>query len=129
MRRIRRDIHGLARSHHRLRAAEGRLEFTFEDDERLLEIVPVRRGASPGRDVHIDEAELARRIVARKENRISIPNDADVGTFSPASGLTRVSSRRRSSGGRIEAGAAGSGCLSGMLALLALAFAGWNRAG
>jgi hypothetical protein len=80
---IRWDIYGFARSQHYLRATEGCLEFAFEDDERFLEIVPVRRGAASGRNMHIDQAELARGIVARKENRVCIAYHAEVANIFP----------------------------------------------
>ena len=78
MRCVRWDIYSLTRSKHHLRTTKGGLEFAFEDGECLLEIVPVRRRAALGRNMHIDQAELACSIVAREENRICITNDADV---------------------------------------------------
>ncbi|MCU1259388.1 MAG: hypothetical protein JWO80_2273, partial [Bryobacterales bacterium] len=46
-----------------------RRSFEFEESERLPEIVSVRRKAASGRDVHINEAELARSIFSSEEDR------------------------------------------------------------
>jgi len=66
------DMYGLARPHHHRCAAEGGLDFAFEDAERLLEIVPVRRRAASGRNMHVDQAKSARGLFSRKENSIRI---------------------------------------------------------
>ena len=71
-------FNGFASLHHYLCATEGCLDFAFEDGERLLEIVPVRRRAASGRNMHIDQAESACSIVARKKNCICISYQADV---------------------------------------------------
>ena len=44
---------------HRLLAAEGRFHLTFEQDEGLLEVMPMRRRSAAWRDVHIDYAEAS----------------------------------------------------------------------
>jgi hypothetical protein len=72
------DMYGFARSHYRRWAAEGGLDFAFEDAERLLEIMPVSRRAASGRNMHVDEAESARSLFSRKENRICISHQTDV---------------------------------------------------
>jgi hypothetical protein len=66
VRSIRWNIYGFARSHQHLCAAEGCLEFPFEDSEHLLEIVSVRRRAASGRNVHIDGCFRALRMVCRR---------------------------------------------------------------
>ena len=78
MRCVRWDIYGVARSEQQLRPTESCLEFAFQDGERLLEIVPVRRRTASGRNMHIDQAESSCSIVARKEDRICISYHADV---------------------------------------------------
>ena len=64
VRRIRRDTDGLARSHHRFRAAESCFNLAFEDSERFLEIMAMRGWSSAGRDMHIDEAIAASGVLA-----------------------------------------------------------------
>ena len=59
MRRIGRDAEGLAGVNHRFFSAEGGFDLAFKDGEGFLEVVPMRRRAAAGRDVHIDETITA----------------------------------------------------------------------
>jgi hypothetical protein len=55
MRRVGRDVNGLAGTNDRVLAAEGDLNFAFENGEHLFEIVAMGCGAAAGRDMHVDE--------------------------------------------------------------------------
>ena len=52
VRRVGRDVEGLALKHDRFLAAEGRLDLALEHVEHLLEIVAVPRGAAALGEVH-----------------------------------------------------------------------------
>ena len=60
-------------------AAEGELDLAFEDGEHLLEVVPVRRRAAAGRDVHVDQAVATSGVVAREQDRVGVSDEPDVG--------------------------------------------------
>ena len=72
-------MNGLARPHHRFSAAERSLDFAFQNDERLLEIVTMRWWAAAGRNIHIDETKAARGVGPRQKNRVGIAYQTDVG--------------------------------------------------
>src|SRR5450755_2299265 len=78
MRRIRRNVHGLAGAHDGLRTAEGRLDLPLEKNERLLEIVPMRRRSTARWNVHVDDAEVAGSVVASKQDRVRVTDESDV---------------------------------------------------
>jgi hypothetical protein len=78
VRRIGRDVYGFARPHQRPGAAEGGPDLAFQNTERLLKIVPVRRWPASGWNVYIDQAELACRVFSRKKNSIGISHQTDV---------------------------------------------------
>jgi hypothetical protein len=74
-----RDVDGLASAHDRLRAAKGDLDLALKKGERLLEIVAMRRRAAAGRDVHVNEAVAASRVLARQQDRVGVSYHPDVG--------------------------------------------------
>src|ERR1035438_8800918 len=78
VRRVSRNMHGLARCMGRFFSPEDRLNLAFENDEGLLKVVPVRRWAATWRDVHIDEAETPGCVVPAQKCRIGVTYQTDV---------------------------------------------------
>jgi hypothetical protein len=78
MRSIGRNVQRFARVHGRLLATESCFHFTFEQDEGLLEVVPMRWWSATWRDVHIDYAETSIRIFARHGDSVGIAYQTDV---------------------------------------------------
>ena len=76
--RVCRDVDGFARAYGGFSASEGSFNLAFEQDECLFEVVAVRRRATLGRNVHVDEAETASGVFAREEDRICVPDQANV---------------------------------------------------
>jgi hypothetical protein len=66
------NVRGLARSHRRFGAAECSLDPAFQNDERLLEIVTMRRWAAARRNTRIDQAKAARGVGPRQKNRVGV---------------------------------------------------------
>jgi hypothetical protein len=56
IRRVGGDVDGLPGAYDRLFAAEGGFNLAVEEGEGLLEIMPVGRRSTAGRDVHVDQA-------------------------------------------------------------------------
>jgi hypothetical protein len=73
------NVDGFASSHDCFLAAESNFDFAFKDCEILLEIMAMRRRAAARRDVHIDKAVMAVRVLARHENCVGISDYPDVG--------------------------------------------------
>ncbi len=74
MRGVGGNVQRLPGARHGFCAAEGGFYLPFQDGEGLLEIVPVRGWAAPGRNVHVDQAEAASRVLAGEEHSVSVPN-------------------------------------------------------
>jgi hypothetical protein len=66
-------------SHDCFFAAKGGFDLAFEDGERFLEVVAMRRRAAAGRDVHVDKAITTVRVVAGEQNGVGVPHDSEVG--------------------------------------------------
>jgi hypothetical protein len=56
-------------------SAKYNIEFSFQQSERLLEIVTVRRQVTAGRNKHVDQAKPASCIFASQENGVRIARD------------------------------------------------------
>ena len=65
VRRIGRNMNGLASTCNGLYSSKCSLDLAFEDDEGLLKVVPVRRWAAARWDMHIDKAEAASSVFPR----------------------------------------------------------------
>jgi hypothetical protein len=72
------NVDGFTGFRHEVLVAEVELDLAFEDGEHLLEVVPVRRGAAAGRDVHVDEGVLAGGVVTGHQDRVGVADKADV---------------------------------------------------
>ena len=66
VRRVGGDVDRLSRMNGRFAAPEGGLDFSFEHDEGLFEVVPMRPRTAAWRHVHIDGAELAVGVVSHQ---------------------------------------------------------------
>jgi hypothetical protein len=71
-------VDGLAGTGHEALATEGELDRALEDGEHLLEVVTVGRRAAAWRDVHVDERVLAGGVVAGHQDRVGVPDNAEV---------------------------------------------------
>jgi len=78
VRRIGRDVSGLANSQERFCTAESDLDLALNDTEHFLEVVAMRRRATAGRHKHVDEAVTAGCVLARQKNRVGISNQSNV---------------------------------------------------
>jgi hypothetical protein len=78
VRSVGRDVNGLALSYNRLGTSKGSLDFTFQKDERLLKVVPVRRGTAARWDMHIDKTEACICVFPRQKDRVSVSHQSDV---------------------------------------------------
>lgn len=78
VRRVRGDVDGLAGSHGRFHSSKGSLDLAFQDDERFLEIVAVRRRPTARRNIHIDQAIASIRIFPGEEDCVGVPHQRDV---------------------------------------------------
>ena len=59
-------------------SSEGHDAFAFKHAERLLEIVTVRRRATAGRYLHVDETEFAGGVFTRQKHRVDVARERDV---------------------------------------------------
>ena len=75
---IRRNVDRIARSYDRFCTAEGSIQFTFEQDKSLFEIVAMGWRAAPRRNMHIDETKAFSGGIARHKQGVGISHDADV---------------------------------------------------
>jgi hypothetical protein len=75
---IRRNVDGFAAPRGVFLAAKYKIDFVFQQRERLLEIVTVRGRPAAGRYHHIDQAIPVGGIFAGDEDRIGIANYADM---------------------------------------------------
>ena len=57
-------------------ASKHHLDLPFQNLEHLLEVVPVRRRTSAGRDEHVDQSEPPRRLFAAEKNRVGAADNA-----------------------------------------------------
>ena len=78
VRRIRRNVDCIARSYNRLCTTERSLQFTFQQDKSLFEIVAMGWRAAPRRNMHIDETKASCGGIARQKQGVGISHDADV---------------------------------------------------
>jgi hypothetical protein len=78
VRRIGRNMNGLADTCNRLYSSKGSLDLAFENDERVLKIVPVRRWAAARWDMHIDKAEASSCVFPCQKDRVSVSYQSDV---------------------------------------------------
>jgi hypothetical protein len=79
MRRVRWHVDRFTRPQQVFLAAERSIELALEYGERLFEVMTVRRGATAWRNVHVDQAELARRVFASKKDCVRIPDHSYMG--------------------------------------------------
>ncbi len=78
MRRVGWDMDRLASVHYLLCTAKNEVEFAFQEGERLLEIVAMRRRSTSGRNVHVDEAETPCRVFAGEKNGVGVAYHPEV---------------------------------------------------
>src|SRR5882724_1023127 len=78
VRGVGRNIDYLAGPHRLLLAAKRGLDFAFQNRERLLKIVPMRRRAAAGRNVHVDQAVTPGGVLTREKNRVCVASHANV---------------------------------------------------
>ena len=78
MRSVGRDVQGFAGADGRLLATEGDFHLAFEEDEGLLEVMPVRGRTAAGRDVHVDDAELSGSLLACHGDGVRIADQPDM---------------------------------------------------
>lgn len=79
MRRVGRDVNGLALFHDRLRSTKGYFDFTIQENERFFKVVPVRRRTTTRRDMHIDKAEPSTRVLSAQNDRVGVSDQSDMG--------------------------------------------------
>lgn len=94
MRSVRRHMDGFANSNNGLLAAKGGLELAFQNNERLLEVVTMRRGSATLRNMHIDQAKTSRRIFSAEQNGICVSNHSQVLTAAVVSRCKRKSTEQ-----------------------------------
>lgn len=78
MRRVRGDVDRLTCPREALRPSEGELEFALKKGERFFEVMTVRRRPSTWGNMHVDQAEAARRVLAGEKDRVGVSDDANV---------------------------------------------------
>ena len=78
MRRVGWDVDRLPGADRRLFASERGHNLAFEDRERLLEIVPMRRRPAAGRNMHVDQTVTTGGVLSREEDRVSVSYHGDV---------------------------------------------------
>ncbi len=78
MRSVGRDVQGFAGADGRLLAPERGFHLAFEEDEGLLEVMPVRGRTAARRDVHVDDAEASGSLLAGHGDGVSISNQSNV---------------------------------------------------
>jgi hypothetical protein len=79
--------YGLTRADDLPGATENDIEFAFQQRECLFKVVTVRRRASTGRNVHVDQTELARGVSSGEKNRIRVSDYADVRALAVVVGI------------------------------------------
>lgn len=57
---------------------ECRLELAVEDDEGLLEVMPVWRRTPSDRDMHVDQAKASRGVLSGEKDGVSVADDAEM---------------------------------------------------
>src|ERR1039458_175541 len=75
---IRRNIDCVARSYDRFCTTEGSLQFTFQQDKGLFEIVAMGWRATPRRNMHVHDTEAFSGGIARHKQGVGISHDADM---------------------------------------------------
>jgi hypothetical protein len=75
---VRWNVDSLTRAHSLLDTAKGELQFAHKNGECLFEVMAVRRWASSGWDVHIDEAKTPRSVSPSKKDGVGVSNNPDV---------------------------------------------------
>jgi hypothetical protein len=78
MRRVRRNVDGVAGTHEGLLATERSFHFTVKHNEGLFKVMTVRWGAAPWQDVHVNDAEATGSVFAGDRNGVGIAYKADV---------------------------------------------------
>src|ERR1017187_9347028 len=78
VRSVRRDVDGVASLDDGFLSTKGGLHLSLKKDESLLEVVAMRRRATAGRNVHVDDAKASVGLVAGHRDGIGISHDADV---------------------------------------------------
>ena len=78
VRRIGRNVQGLAGARRGFRTAKRRFDRAFQNHESFLEVMAMRRRAASGRDVHVDEAEVPGGVFAAEQNGVGVADQADV---------------------------------------------------
>ena len=78
VRRIGRDVSGLADSQEPFRTAESNLDLALDDTEHFLEVVAMPRRATAGRHKHVDEAVTVGCVLARHKNGVGISSQANM---------------------------------------------------
>jgi hypothetical protein len=76
--RVGRHVNGLPGLGHEVLATEVELDLAVEDGEHLLKVVTMGRGAATGWDMHVDEGVLAGGVVTGHQDRIGVPDNAEV---------------------------------------------------
>jgi len=79
VRSIRGNVDGLTSPGDELLTPERDLNLSFEDAEHLFKVVAVRRRSASGWDVHINERVFAGTVITRHEDRIGVPDEAEMG--------------------------------------------------
>jgi len=103
VRRVGGNVAGLARPGSRVHAPESKRHLTFQQNERFLEIVTVRRRTASWWDVHVDHAEPSGGIVTAQKDRVGVSSDADVAQALILPRPNDCKSALRSSAGIVEA--------------------------
>src|ERR1035438_10300837 len=78
VRSVRRDVDGVASLDDGFLSTKGGLHLSLKKDESLLEVVAMRRRATAGRNVHVNDAKASVGLVAGDGDGIGISHDADV---------------------------------------------------
>jgi len=76
--RVRRDVDRFTDADDLLLTTKSCMNLAFDHDEGLFEIGAVGRRSAADRNEHVDETEMAFRIVASEQDRIGIANQSDM---------------------------------------------------
>src|ERR1700688_3406715 len=78
VRSVRRDIDSVAGLDGRFLSTKSSLHFSLKQDERFLEVMAMRPGATAGRNVHVNDAKASVSLLAGHRDGIGISHDADM---------------------------------------------------
>src|SRR6185503_17653806 len=78
VRSVRGDIYRITRTKNGFVATERYVKFAFENDECLLEVVPVRRRPAARRNVHVDETKATVGVLTSEQDRVCITRNPDM---------------------------------------------------